>query len=77
MDEFELFASEFNWAVELVVGSLLLKAEIDSNGSVINPNVFYKVGKHKVSGMLAIIPTEKNMLHEFVNDMFKVQNRFN
>jgi hypothetical protein len=77
MNEFELFISEFNWAGELVIGSLLLKAETDNNGAAINPNAFYKVGKHKVSGKVAIIPTEMNIIHESMNDILKVQNRFN
>ena len=68
---------EFNWTDEPVIGLCLMDAEKDSNGIPINPDVFYRVGKHKVSGMLAIIATEKNSRHEFVNDVLKTQNKFN
>ena len=70
---------DYNWTDNAVVGmALKLKGgSIDSNGQAIDPCVFYEVGKHKENGKVCIIPTDRNMKHDFANDMMKRNNKFN
>ena len=68
--------NNFNWTNDPVIGLVLMSAEHDSFGNPINPDIFYITGKHKVSGMLALFPTERNAKHEFANDILKKQNKF-
>lgn len=68
---------EFKWTDEPVIGLCLLNAERDSFGELIVPYVFYEVGKHKLTGKLAILPTEKNMKTQFENAILKRQGKFN
>lgn len=75
----EFNRDEFNWTEEAVVGLslLLIGGEIDSFGDKINGNIFYEVGKHKITGKTVIMPTNRNQKHEFVNDIMKRKNKFN
>lgn len=75
----EIKREEFNWTEQEVIGMALLiqGGSIDSFGNRINGDVFYEVGKHKSSGMVAIIPTQRNQKHEFMNDVLKRENKFN
>ena len=54
--------NEFNWIDDTIVGmALLLKGgSIDSFGNKIYGNVFYKIGKHRITGQVAVIPTNRN-----------------
>lgn len=51
----DLNKDEFNWTDEPVIGLTLLTAEHDSLKNPIEAQEYYLVGKHKESGMLAII----------------------
>lgn len=75
----ELIKEEYNWTDQAVIGLslLILGGSIDSFGNKIKGDIFYEVGKHKESGMTAIIPTERNMKHEFFNGIMKRNNKFN
>jgi hypothetical protein len=75
----ELDRSEYNWTDNPVVGMslLIIGGSIDSFGDKINGNVYYHVGKHKVSGMTVILPTERNQKHEFVNSVWKKTGKLN
>jgi hypothetical protein len=66
----------FNWTDDPISGILLTNAGNDSYGDKIDPMVYYYVGKHKETGMLAIVPTERRMDEEFANDILKRQNKF-
>ncbi len=68
---------EFNWTDLPVIGMVLLNAEKDSYGESIKPYSYYEVGKHKKNGMLAIIPTGRDMKGDFVNDIMKANGKFN
>jgi hypothetical protein len=70
---------QYNWTNEAVIGlSLLITGgRIDSFGHLIDENIFYEVGKRKSDGMVAILPTGRNMKHEFLNDVMKHINKFN
>ena len=37
---------ELNWTEEPIIGLVLVNAEKDSEGKVIDPMKYYKVGKH-------------------------------
>lgn len=69
--------SELSWTAKPIIGLVLTNAEKDSNGNPINSMLFYKVGKHLPSGMLIILPTDRNMKHEFVNNIFKKTGKLN
>jgi len=75
----EINREEFNWTEKPVIGTalLLMGGEIDSFGDKIKADIFYEVGKHRESDMTAILPTEKNAKHEFMNGIMKRQNKFN
>lgn len=75
----ELKREDFNWTEKAVVGYslLIMGGEIDSFGDRIKGDVYYEVGKHRESGMTAILPTERNQKHEFANDILNKQNKFN
>ncbi len=75
----ELKKEEYNWTKKNVVGGslLLMGGSIDSFGDQINGDIYYEVGKHKESGKVAILPTERNQKHEFTNDVMKHHNKFN
>ena len=75
----ELNKEEYNWTDSAVVGMALLiqGGSVDSFGNQIDGNVFYEVGKHKETGMVAILPTERNQKHEFANNIMKRKNKFN
>ena len=75
----ELNKEEFNWTETAVVGMALLiqGGSVDSFGNQIKADVFYQVGKHKENGMVALLPTERNQKHEFINDIMKRKNKFN
>jgi len=75
----EIKKEEYNWTEEAVVGTALLLqgGGIDSFGEQIKGDIFYEVGKHKESGMVAILPINRNQKHEFINDIMKRQNKFN
>jgi hypothetical protein len=75
-DKSLLDSENFNWTDDPVTGMILTQAEKDSYGNKIDPMVYYYVGKHKVTGMLAIVPTQRRMNVEFANDILKRQNRF-
>jgi len=79
MESTELIREEYNWTEKAVVGLALrmIGGTIDSFGNQIKGDVFYEVGKHKVSGVVALLPTEKNQKHEFVNDVMKRTGKFN
>lgn len=64
---------EFNWTDEPISGMLLIFAEHDSNGSDIKTQQYYFVGKHKITGMIAIVPS----LPDFFNDFLKNKHRLN
>jgi len=68
---------ELSWTDEPVIGLVLINAERDSNGTLIDPMKYYMVAKHKPSGMIIIVSTERNMKNEFVNDILREQNKFN
>lgn len=70
-------AAEFNWTNEPVIGLVLMNAERDSNGIPIDPNTYYKVGKHKQSDMLIIEATNRNMKNEFINNIWKRKGKMN
>ncbi len=72
-------ANEYSWTDKDVIGTalLIMGGEIDSYGDKINADIFYKVGKRISDGMVAIIPTERNQRHEFVNSQLKRKNQFN
>lgn len=67
---------ELSWTQKPIIGLVLLNAEKDSDGNPINPNLFYKVAKHKPSGMLIIVATKQN-IEDFMNRILKNQNKFN
>lgn len=71
--------AEFTWTDKAVVGGALLitGGSIDSFGNKIDADVFYEVGKHKVTGQVAILPTKRNQKHEFTNSIMKRNNQFN
>ena len=73
----QLKEDELNWTDKLVIGMVLMGAERDSFGGNINPMQFYKVGKHKISGKLAIVPTDKNMRRDFINESLGVKENLN
>jgi len=75
----EFKKEDFNWTDESVVGMALIiqGGQIDSNGDILNSNVYYEVGKHKETGQVAIIPTDKNQKHDFINNQMKKTNQFN
>lgn len=68
---------ELEWTQEPVIGIVLMGAERDSNGDAINSMLYYKVAKHTKTGMLVILPTQRNMKHEFVNEALHKQGKFN
>ena len=75
----EFNSEEYNWTDKPVVGMALLitGGSIDSFGHKIKADVYYEVGKHKETGKVALLPTERNQKHEFVNDVLKRSNKFN
>lgn len=75
----ELNKEEFNWTDKSVIGMALIiqGGSIDSFGNQIKSDIYYEVGKHKESGMVAILPTDRNQKHEFINEVMKSQNKFN
>ncbi len=76
----EINKEDFNWTGHPVVGIALILTNheaIDSFGDPIKGDIFYEVGKHKESGKVAIIPTNRNQKHEFINDIMKRNNKFN
>ncbi|MBK7362845.1 MAG: hypothetical protein IPJ01_11155 [Micavibrio sp.] len=75
----ELNKEEYNWTEKAVVGMALLiqGGSVDSFGEQIKSDIFYEVGKHKDNGMVAILPTDRNQKHEFINDIMKRTNKFN
>lgn len=75
----ELNKEEFNWTEKAIVGMALIiqGGSIDSFGNQIKSDIYYEVGKHKESGMVAILPTDRNQKHEFINEVMKSQNKFN
>lgn len=68
---------ELRWTKQPIIGIVLKNAEKDSDGNPIDPMKYYKVAKHKPSGMLIIIATDRNMRHEFINDVFKKTGKLN
>ncbi len=68
---------ELSWTEEPVIGLALVNAEKDSNGETIDPHKYYNVAKHLPSGKIIIIATDKNMKHDFVNNVLNRQGRFN
>lgn len=77
--EIEFNKEDYNWTSEPVIGMslLMIGGEIDSFGDKIQGVLFYNVGKHKTSGKVAIIPTKRNLKHEFTNEVMKKRNLFN
>jgi len=75
----EIKREEYNWTEQAVIGMALQiqGGTIDSFGNPIEKNIFYEVGKHKEIGMVAILPTERNQKHEFINGVLKSRNKFN
>ena len=75
----EIKREEINWTKEEIFGMalLLMGGTIDSFGDQIKGEIFYEVGKHKTSGKVAILPTERNAKHEFFNDIMKAKGKFN
>lgn len=69
--------SELSWTPKPIIGIILTNAKKDSNGNPIDPMLFYKVAKHLPSGMLIILPADKNMKEDFVNDIFKKTGKLN
>lgn len=69
--------NELKWTPEPVIGIVLMGAEKDSDGNPINPNLYYKVAKHIPTEMLIIVATERNMMHEFANEILKKKGKFN
>ena len=74
---------DLNWCDEPIIGmALIIKGgKIDSKGQPLNGTTFYEVGKHKESGMVAIIPTGKDAKEDFCNDVLNAKlkegNRLN
>lgn len=68
---------ELSWTDEPIIGLVLMNAEKDSDGKPIDPNVYYKVAKHIPTEMLIIVATERNMMHEFANEILKKRGKFN
>lgn len=70
---------DYNWTDEPVVGMALIihGGSIDSFGDQIKADTYYKVGKLKTTGQVAIIPTERNQKHDFVNSILKRTGKFN
>ncbi len=68
----EINREEYNWIKKPVIGLALLLygGSIDSFGNSIKGDIYYEVGKHKVDGMTAILPTNRNQKTEFKNDIF-------
>jgi len=66
---------DFNWCDDTIIGTaLLLKGGImDSFGNTVQGNVYYEVGKHKESGMVVILPTDKDFNKQFDNDLMNQQ----
>jgi hypothetical protein len=64
---------------EKMIGIVLRKCLIDSNGNPIDPNAFYKVEKLKTSEELKLIvtPTGENVVHDFINNVMKQNNKLN
>ena len=75
----ELVREDYNWTEKIVIGTalLLMGGSIDSFGDSIKADIFYEVGKHKENGLTAILPTEKNQRHDFINSVMKRKNKFN
>lgn len=75
----ELNRDEYNWINQSVIGrALLIKGgSIDSFGNQIKGDIYYEIGKRKSDGMVAILPTEKNQKHDFINSVMKRNNKFN
>ena len=77
----EFKEDEFVWCEELLIGiALTMTGYIgitDSSGRPISNTRFYKVGKHKYNGKIAIIPTEKDLKNDEINHLLKIQNRLN
>ncbi len=68
---------EFSWTEKPVIGLCLMNAQKDSHGNPIDGMKFYEVGKHIHSGMIVIKATDRNMKHEYINDTYKKNGRFN
>lgn len=78
MEKFEdIPKQELSWTEEPVIGLVLLNAHRDSNGSPIEPYVYYDVAKHIPTGKVIIFPTERNMKHEFINNYWNKTGKFN
>ncbi len=75
----ELNREEYNWTDKPIVGMalLIIGGSIDSFGNQVNTDIYYEVGKHKETGKVALLPTEKNQKHEFINDIWKKNGKFN
>lgn len=79
----DLAKEDFNWCDTDIIGTALIikGGSIDSHGNPIRGNIYYHVGKHKNSGMVAIIPTDRDLHKEFENDIInnqlKKDGRFN
>lgn len=70
---------DFNWTDNPVVGAALLiqGGSTDSFGNRIDGDVYYEVGKQKVTGQVVISPTDRNQKHDFANRILKEQGRLN
>lgn len=72
---------EFKWAEHPVIGMSLVMCGYfgitDSDGNPISKTRFYRVGRHVASNKIAIIPTEKDLKEDFLNDLLQKQGRFN
>jgi len=79
-DPEELNRDEYNWLPKPILGLALIiyGAVTDSYKDPIDPNVYYEFGKSKIEGgKNVLLPTNKNQVHDFVNEQMKKTGRFN
>ncbi len=57
----EINLDDFNWTEKPVIGTALLVmgGSTDSLSNPILPDVHYEVGKHKKTGQVVLMPTDK------------------
>lgn len=74
----EDFNKDFNWTEKEIIGLAILieGGKIDSFGNYIDEYSFYKVGKHKKSGKVAIVLTRRNFEDECVDNIMRRLNKF-
>ena len=77
-EKIEIPREEFTWTPELIGTALIIKGgTMDSFGNPVKPELFYEVGRHKVTQQCCIVPTGRNQKEDFTNEILNKQNRFN